>query len=199
MRKVPFAWRPGLKQQLLLPSLFSHLEFPQPFTAQMPCTRNLYYFPEWPVIPVPTKTNTDLHDLFTSFSSCLHLFLLRHVCPDLFEEESPGGETFSWGKDSGLYPHHCSDSSKSSNSFSSLISISCFYHWSLIMWLYSLRLLFFFRSWLKPWWPWGLSVAGPPVTSTPLRMKWLLLLQKLVTTSINIMFNFNSIGRWTWH
>lgn len=35
--------------------------------------------------------------------------LFRHVCPDLPEEESPGGEAAGRGQDRGLHPHHRPD------------------------------------------------------------------------------------------
>lgn len=38
------------------------------------------------------------------------------------------------------------------------------------------------RSWLRPWWPSEPSVAGLPVTSTPLRMRWPLLWLKQVSS-----------------
>lgn len=71
--------------------------------------------PEWFLILISLKTNPGLFVLSGNNKPILDLFLHRHVCPDLLEEESPGGEAPGWGEDSRLYPYHCSDSSTSAH------------------------------------------------------------------------------------
>lgn len=82
----------------------SSLHLP-PFTAPSPCLSGpVYVFKVfllavggWPLHPVGLRWRG--------------VFLHRHVCPHLFEEESPGGETAGRGQHSGLHPHHSPDSS----------------------------------------------------------------------------------------
>lgn len=53
--------------------------------------------------------------------------LLRHVCPDLPEEESPGGEAAGRGQDCGLHPHHRPDGCMPSALFPSFLPFLLFF------------------------------------------------------------------------
>lgn len=147
------------KQQLVLIFLFI-----QPPSYIIYCA----FFPVWAGRFMYSKcfSSPSEPDLcIRSDSTDASVFLLRHVCPHLSEEEGPGGETAGRGQHSGLHPHHSSN--------------SCTWPDHSPFFLFPSHLAesmtSSLRCWSRRWWPWEPSAAGPPVTSTPLRMRWLLL------------------------
>lgn len=147
------------KQQLVLIFLFI-----QPPSYIIYCA----FFPVWagPFMYSKCFSSPSEPDLcIRSDSTDASVFLHRHVCPHLSEEEGPGGETAGRGQHSGLHPHHSSN--------------SCTWPDHSQFFLFPSHLAesmtSSLRCWSRRWWPWEPSAAGPPVTSTPLRMRWLLL------------------------
>lgn len=139
------AYRQPGQQQLLLTLLFNHPPFLQLFTAHPPHRAGLFFHSSF-------LKKQNLTSMSFQLPLTFALFLHRHVRTDLLEEESPGGEATGWGKDSRLYPHHCSDSSTSSPH---VLRSLWLLHPSLLcveyLFMYLFTPSFSLRSWLRLW------------------------------------------------